>query len=144
MVDGGGCCLITQLCLTLCDPMNSSMSGFPVLHYLLEFVHTHIHWVSDAIQPSHPLLSPSPPVLNLFQHQGQNPQSCLTLWNSMDCSLPGSSVHRILQARILEWARIPPPGVKKVRWNNAGQEKSMNESRQMWHCFVFLWIINFS
>ena len=52
---------ITHLCLTLCDPMDHSMSGFPVHHQLPEFTQTHVHWVGDAIQPSHPLSSPSPP-----------------------------------------------------------------------------------
>ena len=56
---------VAQLCLTLCDPMDCSTSGFPVHHQLLEFTQTHVHWVSDAIQPSHPLLSPSPPTFNL-------------------------------------------------------------------------------
>ena len=46
---------VTQSCLTLCDPMDCSMSGFPVHHQLLEFMQTHVHWVGDAIQPSHPL-----------------------------------------------------------------------------------------
>ena len=50
--------------------MNRSTLGLPVHHQLLESTQTHVHWVSDAIQPSHPLLSPSPPALNLFQHQG--------------------------------------------------------------------------
>jgi len=50
--------------------MNSSTPGFPVLHYLPEFPQTHVHWVGDAIQSSHPLLSPSPPAFNLSQHQG--------------------------------------------------------------------------
>ena len=54
----------------LCDPTECSMPGFSVLHYLPEFAQTHIHWVSDAIQPSRPLLLPSPPALNLSQHQG--------------------------------------------------------------------------
>ena len=53
----------------LCDPMNCITPDFPILHYLLEFAQTHIHWVSDAIQPPHPLSPPSPPDLNLFQHQ---------------------------------------------------------------------------
>ena len=61
---------VTQLCPTLCDPMNCSTPGLPVHHQLLEFTQTHVHWVSDVIQPSHPLLSPSPPALNLSQHQG--------------------------------------------------------------------------
>ena len=62
------CCSVAQLCPTLWDPMDCSMPGFSVLHYLPEFVQTHVHWVSDAIQPSHPLSSPSPPALNLSQH----------------------------------------------------------------------------
>ena len=64
------CCSVTQSCPTLCDPMDSSMPGFPLLHHLLELAQTHVHWVSDAIQPSHPLSSPSPPAFNLSQHQG--------------------------------------------------------------------------
>ena len=61
---------VAQLCPTLCDPMNCSMPGLPVHHQLLEFTQTHIHRVSDAIQPSHPVSSPSPPAPNLPQHQG--------------------------------------------------------------------------
>ena len=55
---------------TLCDPMNHSTPGLPVHHQLLDFTQTHVHYVSDAIQPSHPLSSPSPPALNLSQYQG--------------------------------------------------------------------------
>ena len=62
--------LFTQLCPTLGDPMDCSMPGFPVLHYLPELAQTHVHWVDDAIKPSHPLSSPSPPAFNLSQHQG--------------------------------------------------------------------------
>ena len=61
---------VTQSCLTLCDPMDCSTLGFPVHHQLLELAQTHVHWVSDAIQPSHPLSAPSPPAFNLSQHQG--------------------------------------------------------------------------
>ena len=61
---------VAQSCLTLCDPMDCSTSDLPVHHQLLEFTQTHVHWVSDAIQPSHSLLSPCPPALNLPQHQG--------------------------------------------------------------------------
>ena len=66
------CCSVTKSCLTL-HPQNCSTPGFPALHYLPEFAQTHVHWVGDAIQPSHPLWSPSP-ALNLSQHQG--------LWDS--------------------------------------------------------------
>ena len=61
---------VAQLCLTLCDPMNCSTPGLPVHHQLPESTQTHVHWVSDAIQPSYPLSSPSPPALNLSQNQG--------------------------------------------------------------------------
>ena len=58
------CCSVTKSCLTLCNSMDCIMPVFPVVHYLLELAQTHVHWVSDAIQPSHPLS------LNLSQHQG--------------------------------------------------------------------------
>ena len=59
---------VTQSCLTLCDPMNCSTAGLPVYHQLPEFIQTHVHRVGDAIQPSHPLPSPSFPALNLSHH----------------------------------------------------------------------------
>ena len=61
---------VTQSCLTLRNLMDYSMPGLPVHHQLLEFTQTHVHWVSDAIQPSHPLSSPSPPAPNPSQIQG--------------------------------------------------------------------------
>ena len=60
---------VAQLCSTLCDPMNCSTPGLPVHHQLPEFTQTHVHRVSDAIQPSHPMSSPSPPAPNPSQHQ---------------------------------------------------------------------------
>ena len=120
---------VTQSCLTLCDPMDCSTPGLPVHHQLPELTQTHVHRVSDAIQPSHPLLSPSPPAFNISQHQGLFQgvsslhqvakvlefqlqwwwSSCEVMSDScdpMDCSLLGSSVHGIFQARILEWIVI--------------------------------------
>ena len=64
------CCSVAQSCPALCDPMDCNMPGLPVLHYLLEFAQTHVHWAGETIQPSHPLSPPSPPAFNLFQHQG--------------------------------------------------------------------------
>ena len=61
---------VAQSCPTLCNPMDCSTPGFPVHHQLLELAQTHVHRVGDAIQPSHPLSSPSPPTFNLSQHQG--------------------------------------------------------------------------
>ena len=60
---------VTQSCTTLYNPMNCSTPGLLVHHQLPEFIPTHVHWVGDAIQPSHPLSSPSPPAFNLSQHQ---------------------------------------------------------------------------
>ena len=60
---------VAQSCPTLCDSMNHSMPGLPVHHQLPEFTQTHVHWVGDAIQPSHPLSSPSPPAPSPYQHQ---------------------------------------------------------------------------
>ena len=59
---------VTQSCPTLCDPVNCSMPSLPVHHQLPEFAQIHVHWVGDAIQPSHPLLPSSPPALSLSQH----------------------------------------------------------------------------
>ena len=78
---------VTQLCPTLCDPVDNSMPGFPVHHQLPELTQTHVHQVGDAIQPSHPLSSPSPPAFNLSQHRGFSNESFLhsrwpEYWNS--------------------------------------------------------------
>ena len=78
---------VSQSCLILCDPMDCSTPGFPVLHQLLELAQTHVHQVGDAIQPSHPLSTPSPPAFNLSQHQG------LSKWLS--------SLHQV--AKVLEF-----------------------------------------
>ena len=61
---------VTRSCPALCNPVDCSTLGFPVLHQLPELTQTHVHGVGDAIQPSHPLSSPSPPSFNLSQHQG--------------------------------------------------------------------------
>ena len=83
---------VTLLCPTFCDPMDCSMPGFPVHHQLLELAQIHVHQVSDAIQPSHPLLSPSPPAFNLSQLQGLSNESVLSIrwpkcWTSASASV---------------------------------------------------------
>ena len=70
MITAGYFSSVAQSCLTLCNPMNCSTPGLPIHHQLPESTQTHVHWVGDAIQPSHPLLFPSPPAFNLSQHQG--------------------------------------------------------------------------
>ena len=96
---------VAQSCPTLCDPMNLSMPGLPVHHQLLESTQTHVHWVSDAIQPSHPLLSPSPPSLNLSQHQGLFQMS--QLFSSGGQRLEFHLQHQSFQRR----PRIDHPGL---------------------------------
>ena len=66
------CCSGAKLCPILCNPVDCSTPAFPVLHHLPESAQTHVHWTGDAIQPSHPLLPPSPFALDLSQHQGIN------------------------------------------------------------------------
>ena len=64
------CCSVAQLCPTFWDPMDCCTPGFPILHCLSELAQTHVHWVNDAIPPSHPLSFSSPPAFSLSQHQG--------------------------------------------------------------------------
>ena len=69
-LENRGCCSGAQSCPTLCDPIDCSTPGLPVHHQLLELAQSHVHRIGDAIQPSRPLSSPSPPALALSQHQG--------------------------------------------------------------------------
>ena len=120
--------LFSRIVMSLCDPVDCSTPGLPVHHQLPELAQTHVHRVGDAIQPSHPLSSPSP-TFNLSQHQGlfqglsslhqvakvfpaaaaaaaKSLQSCPTLCDPIDGSPPGSPVPGVLQARTLEWVAI--------------------------------------
>ena len=94
---------VAQLCLTLCDPMNRSTPGLPVQHQLPEFTETHVHRVSDAIQPSHPLLSPSPPAPNPSQHHS------LFQWvNSSHEVAKDAAVHGVTKSRtwLSDWTEL--------------------------------------
>ena len=79
------CCSFTKLCMTLCGPMDCSTPSFPALHYLTEFAQTHVLWVRDAIQPSHPLSPPSS-AFNLSQFWVFSSESTLCIRWSKDCS----------------------------------------------------------
>ena len=91
---------VAQSCPTLCDPMNCSTPGLPIHHQLPELTQTHIHWVSDAIQPSHPLSSPSPLAPNPSQHQSlfqwvnssSNPKRCESAAFNKPANLENSAV----------------------------------------------------
>ena len=95
-------------CPILFDPMDCSTPGFLVLHYPLEFAQAHVHWVGDAIQPSHPLLSTSPPAFNLSQHQGFFPnESVLRIrwpkyWSFSFSTSPSNEYSGLISSRI-DW-----------------------------------------
>ena len=98
-------CSVANLCPTLQDIRDCSMPGFPVLHYLLEFAQIYVHWVGDAIQPSHPLFPPSPPALNLSQNQNlfQWLSSCIRCakyWNFSFTISPSNEYSRLISIRI--------------------------------------------
>ena len=92
---------VTQSRPTLCDPMDCSIPGLPVHHQLLEFTQTLVHWVGDAIQPSHPLLSPSLPAFTLCQHQGFPPVS--QFFASGGQSIGVSASASVLPMSIQDW-----------------------------------------
>ena len=92
---------VTQLCPTLCNPMDCSMPGWPVHHQLLKLTQTYVHWVCEAIQPSHPLLSPSPPALKLSQHQGLFKWSQFTTSGGQSIGVSASA--SVLPMSIQDW-----------------------------------------
>ena len=98
---------VAQSCLTLCDPMNRSTPGLPVHHQLPEFTRTHVHEVSDAIQPSHPLSSPSPPAPNPSQHQSLSNESTLCMrwpkyWSFSFSIIPSKDIPGLISFR-MDW-----------------------------------------
>ena len=102
---------VTQSCPTLCDPMNRSTPGLPVHHQLPEFTQTHLHRVSDTIQPSHPLSSPSPPAPNPSQHQSlfQQVNSSHDVAKVLEFQLQHHSFQRNPRADLLQKGLVGPP-----------------------------------
>ena len=92
---------VIESCLTLCDPMNCSTPGLPVHHQLLEFTQTHVHWVGDAIQPSHPLSSPSPPALQYLPASESFPMS--QLFASGGRSIGVAALASVLPMKNQDW-----------------------------------------
>ena len=98
---------VAQSCPTLCDPMNHSMPGLPVHHQLPEITQTHVHRVSDAIQPSHPLSSPSPPVPNPSQHQSllqwvSSSHEVAKVWSFSFSIIPSKEIPGLISFR-MDW-----------------------------------------
>ena len=121
------CCSVAQSFLTLFAPMGCSMLGFPVLH-LLEFAQAHVHWVSDAIQPSHPLLAPSPPTFDLSQHQGLFKMSQLftsggqSIWVSASALVPPTNTQDWFPLGWTNWISLLSKGLSRVFSNTTVQK----------------------
>ena len=109
---------VPQLCPTLCDPMNCSTPGLPVHHQLPEFTQIHVHRVRDAIQPSHPLSSPSPPAPNPSQHQSLPSEStlhmrCPKYWSFSFSIIPSKEIPELISFR-MDWLDLlAVPGTLK-------------------------------
>ena len=121
---------VAQSCPTLCDPMNCNTSGLPLHHQLPEFTQTHVHWVGDAIQPSHPLSSPSPPAFNLSQHQGlflwvRSLQQVAKNW-SFSFNISPSSEHP-------DW--FPLGGTVWISWQSRGLSRVFSNTTVQKHQF---------
>ena len=109
---------VAQSCLTHCDRVDCSPQGFPVHHQLLEPTQTHVHWVSDTIQPSHPLLSPFPPAFNLSQHQGlfyesAIPIKCPKYWSFSFSISPSNEYSGLISFRMDELDLLAVQGTLK-------------------------------
>ena len=114
-----GISLVTQACLTLCDPINHTTPGLPDHHQLPESTQTHAHWVGDAIQPSHPLLSPYPPVLNLSQHQGlckwvSSVHQWLKYWSFSFNISPSNEYSELISLGRTGWISLQSKGLLRV------------------------------
>ena len=98
---------VAQSCPTLCDPMNHSMPGLPVHHKLPEFTQTHVHWVSDAIQPSHPLaplllLPPIPPSIRVFSNESALHMRWPKYWSFSFSIIPSKEIPGLISFR-MDW-----------------------------------------
>ena len=123
---------VTQSCTTLCNPMDCSMPGFPIHHQLPKLAQTHVHRVGDAIQPSHPLLAPSPPALNLSQHQVFSNESALLIrwpkyWNFPFSISPSNEYSKLISFRI-DWFWSPCSPRNSQESSPTPQFKSINST----------------
>ena len=132
------CCSVWRSSPTLWDSMDCSTSGFPVLHSLKEFVQIHVHWVGDAIHPSHPLSPPSPSAFNLPQHQGSFPKSLGIRWPkhwNFSFSISPSNEYSALISFRIDW--FDPLAVQQTL-KNVLQHQSLKASI-FWHS-VFIMV----
>ena len=134
---------VTQPCSTLCDPMNCRMPGLPVHHQLPEFTQTHVHRVDDAIQPSHPLSSPSPPAFNLSKHQGLSKRSVLRsrwtkYWSFSFCISPSNKYSGMISFRIDWFDLLAVQETLKSLLQHHGLKASVLQHSAFFSFFFFL------
>ena len=140
---------VAQSCPTLCDPVNCSTPGLPVHHQLLEFTQTHVHRVIDAIQPSHPLSSPSPLAPNPSQHQSLFPMSQLVAWGGQSIGVSASA--SVLPMNIQDWFPLELTGLISLQskglsrvFSNTTVQKHQFFSAQLslWsHSHIHTWLL---
>ena len=133
------CCSVVKSCLTVWDSMGcSSTTGFPVLHHLPELAQTHVQWFSEAIQPSHPLSSPSPPAFTVSQHQGLFKWVVLYIWWlecwSFSFSISPSNEYSGLISFRMDWLDLlVVQGTLKSLLQHHSSEASI-----LWHSAFFM------
>ena len=125
---------VAQWCPTLCNPMDDSMPGFPVLHCLLESAQTHLHWVSDAIQPSHSLSPSSPLALNLSQHRGLFQMSQLFVSGGQSTGVSASTSG--LPMNIQDWSPLKWTGWISLQSNKEGLSRLFSNTTVQKHQFL--------
>jgi len=139
---------VAQSCPTLCNPMNRSTPGLPVHHQLLECTQTHVHWVGDPIQPSHPLSAPSPPAFNLSQHQSlfQRCQLFASGGQSIGVSASTSVLVNIQDWSPLGWTgwiSLQSKGLSRVFSNTTVQKHQFFSAQlSLWsNSHIYTWLL---
>ena len=128
-------------------PMDCSTPGFPVHHQLRELAQTHVHWVSDAIQPSHPLSSPSPPAFNTAQHQGLLQSVLYIRWPSIEASASASGLPMNIQnwppLGLTGWIFLQSKGLSRVFSNTTVQKHQFFGTQlSLWsNSHIHTWIL---
>ena len=141
---------VTQLCPTLCDPMESSTTGFPVLHQFPELAQTHVHWVGNAIQTSHPLSLPSPPAFNLSQHQGlfkwvssHQVAKVAKYWSFSHSIGPSNEYSDWYPLGLTGWISWQSKGLSSVFSNTIAQKHQFLSAQfSLWsNCHIHIWLM---
>ena len=141
-------CLVIQSFLTLCNPMDCNRPGFPVLHHLPEFAQTHVHWVGDAIQPSHPLSSPSP-AFNLFPASGSFQMSQFfalrgqTIGTWASPSVLPMNIQDWFPLGLIGWISLQSEGLSRVFSNTTVQKHQFFSTQlSLWsNSRIHMWLL---